>query len=78
MGWIDNLPAGVRAALSDAGRIGWGRFAGPDPVWDPDVCIANEHEDPEPAVGCMIRGLYSGKPLCGFHLEVADLFMEVA
>ena len=28
--WIDNMPAGDRAALSDAGRIGNTRFQGPE------------------------------------------------
>ncbi len=30
MSWIDNLPAGERTALRDAGRIGASRFEGPD------------------------------------------------
>lgn len=30
--WIDNLPAGERAALTDAGRIGASRYEGPDTI----------------------------------------------
>ncbi len=41
MAWIDNLPAGERAALSDAGRIGNTRFEGPTM---PDVLLVDVKE----------------------------------
>lgn len=48
MSWLDRMPASERAALSDAGRIGSARFAGPDPV------RRDAHSHPHPEAGGLV------------------------